>query len=73
MSHGLMLSPVVLAAKTSLQEGQQKLQTRHAQGSPGIQVCAKLTDLADLANLIDLADLIDFADLIFSEMVLKWC
>ena len=47
MSHGLMLSSVVLAAKTSLQEGQQKLQIRHAQGSPGIQVCAKLTDLAD--------------------------
>ena len=47
MSQGLTLSSVVLAAKTSLQEGQQKLHSQHAQGSPGIQVCAKLTDLAD--------------------------
>ena len=47
MSHGLTLSSVVLAAKASLQKGQQKIRDQHAQGSPGIQVCAKLTDLAD--------------------------
>ena len=47
MSQGLTLRPAVLAAKASLQAGQQKLQIQHAQKSPGIQVCAKLTDLAD--------------------------
>ena len=42
-----MLPPPVLAAKAALLKGQQKLRQQHDQGSPGIQVCAKLTDLAD--------------------------
>ena len=47
MSEGLTLPPPVLAAKAALLKGQQKLRQQHDQGSPGIQVCAKLTDLAD--------------------------
>ena len=64
MSEGLMLRPPVLAARTALLEGQQKLRQQHDQGSPGIQVCAKLTDLADAvvaelfaAAIADLAEL----------------
>ncbi len=64
MSEGLMLRPPVLAAKAALLEGQQKLRQQHNQGSPGIQVCAKLTDLADAvvaqlfaAAIADLAEL----------------
>ena len=59
-----MLRPPVLAARTALLEGQQKLRQQHDQGSPGIQVCAKLTDLADAvvaelfaAAISDLAEL----------------
>lgn len=47
MSEGPVLCPSVLAAKLALQEGQLKLREQHLQGSPGIQVCAKLTDLTD--------------------------
>ncbi|HJN66908.1 MAG TPA: [protein-PII] uridylyltransferase, partial [Pirellulales bacterium] len=47
MSEGLTLPAPVLAAKAALLKGQQKLRQQHDQGSPGIQVCAKLTDLAD--------------------------
>ncbi|MEE3219654.1 MAG: [protein-PII] uridylyltransferase, partial [Planctomycetota bacterium] len=43
------LRPAVLDARRLLTEGHAKLQIQHAEGSPGIQVCAKLTDLADQA------------------------
>jgi len=37
----------VVIAKQRLAEGRAKLREQHDRGSPGIQVCARLTDLAD--------------------------
>lgn len=41
------LPPAVLNARQRMTEGRQKLRAQHAQGSPGIQVCAALTQLID--------------------------
>ena len=41
------LNPAVLAAREKLQQGRQRLREQHEQGSPGIQVCAGLTELYD--------------------------
>ncbi len=44
---GLNLRPSVLAAKESLAKGREKLMRQHRSGSPGIQVCALLTEVLD--------------------------
>ena len=49
----LRLRPSVLAAREKLVEGRAKLRKQHDAGSPGIQVCARLTDLLDTV-LLDL-------------------
>ena len=41
------LPAVVLDARQKLSEGRVKLRAQHDAGSPGIQVCARLTDLVD--------------------------
>ncbi len=41
------LRPAVVEAKQRLAEGREKLRVQHEAGSPGVQVCAKLTDLLD--------------------------
>ena len=41
------LRPAVLAARERLAEGREKLKEQHNQGSPGIQVCARLSDMLD--------------------------
>lgn len=62
MSSGPTLRPAVLAAKTALSDGRDKLRLQHEDGSPGIQVCAKLTDLADtVLNDLFTAALVDLA------------
>jgi [protein-PII] uridylyltransferase len=43
----------VLAAREKLAEGRAKLRIQHDSGSPGIQVCARLTDVLDTV-LLDL-------------------
>lgn len=43
--------PAVLAAREKLAEGREKLKAQHAAGSPGVQVCAGLTDMFDAAVL----------------------
>ncbi|MEQ8787132.1 MAG: [protein-PII] uridylyltransferase [Pirellulaceae bacterium] len=57
------LRPAVLAARERLAEGRAKLRKQHDEGSPGIQVCARLTDLVDTV-LLDLyeAALSDLGD-----------
>src|SRR4051812_33182208 len=52
---GLKMRPSVLAAKESLAKGRDKLMRQHQSGSPGIQVCALLTEVLD-GVLIDLFD-----------------
>ena len=47
MSAALRLRPSVVDNKQRLAEGREKLRQRHLKGSPGIQVCAALTDLLD--------------------------
>ena len=47
MSTGPRLRPSVLAAREKLAEGRSKLRAQHDRGSPGIQVCTRLTDLLD--------------------------
>lgn len=47
------LHPVVVASREHLLEGRAKLRQQHDSGSPGLQVCARWTDLVD-AVLIDL-------------------
>ena len=47
MSTGLRLRPAVLAAREELAEGREKLRRQHQRGSPGVQLCARLTDLFD--------------------------
>ena len=41
------LNPAVLEAREKLQQGRQRLREQHERGSPGIQVCAGLTELYD--------------------------
>ena len=41
------LNPAVLAAREKLQQGRNRLREQHQRGSPGIQVCAGLTELYD--------------------------
>lgn len=53
MPANLKLRPAVLAARDKLAVGREKLRRQHARGSPGIQVCARLTDLLDTV-LLDL-------------------
>src|SRR5262245_55657293 len=47
MSTTLAFRESLLAAKLRLAEGREKIKQQHAAGSPGIQVCACLTDLLD--------------------------
>ncbi len=47
MPSGPHFNVSVLAAKARLAEGRDKLRQQHEAGSPGIQVCALLTDLLD--------------------------
>jgi [protein-PII] uridylyltransferase len=51
MSTGLKLRSCVLEAKHRLAEGREKLRRQHDAGSPGIQVCARLTDMLDTVIL----------------------
>src|SRR5262245_9308336 len=53
MSATLRLRPAVLAAREKLADGRHKLRVQHESGSPGIQVCARLTELVDTV-LLDL-------------------
>ncbi|MCA9178690.1 MAG: [protein-PII] uridylyltransferase [Planctomycetales bacterium] len=46
-----MTPDIVTAAKQRLEEGRAKLRSQHEAGSPGIQVCTRLTDLLDLVLL----------------------
>ena len=41
------IRPVIITAREQLAEGRKKLRQQHERGSPGIQVCAHLTDLID--------------------------
>jgi len=47
MTIGTRLRPSVLAARDKLAEVRAKLRAQHDSGSPGVQVCARLTDLLD--------------------------
>ncbi|MEC9002065.1 MAG: hypothetical protein VX644_01735, partial [Planctomycetota bacterium] len=49
------LKPRVLAAREKITQARAKLHERHNQGSPGIQICAAMTDLLD-SVLLDLYD-----------------
>ena len=49
------LKPRVLAAREKISQARAKLHERHNQGSPGIQICAAMTDLLD-SVLLDLYD-----------------
>jgi len=49
------LKPRVLAAREKINQTREKLHARHNQGSPGLQICAAMTDLLD-ATLLDLYD-----------------
>ena len=61
MPAGPQFRTSLLAAKSQLAEGREKLREQHDHDSPGIQVCARLTDLLDgiVMSLFDaaLADL----------------
>lgn len=47
MQTGPRLRPEVVAARERLSQGREKLKAQHESGSPGVQVCAHLTDLLD--------------------------
>ena len=47
------LRPAVIAARAALAAGRQKIAQQHANGSPGVQVCRRLTEMVD-AVLVDL-------------------
>ncbi|MCI0356971.1 MAG: [protein-PII] uridylyltransferase [Planctomycetaceae bacterium] len=47
MSAGLRLNSTVVAARQRLVAGREKLRRQHDSGSPGVQVCAHLTDLLE--------------------------
>lgn len=53
MPAGPNLRPAVLAARERLAQGREKVREQHHRGSPGVQVCAALTDLLD-AVLLDI-------------------
>lgn len=53
MPSGPNFRPAILEARQKLAEGRAKLRLQHDRGSPGIQVCARLTDLLDTV-LLDL-------------------
>ncbi len=55
MPSGPQFRPAILAARQKMAEGRHKLRAQHDAGSPGIQVCAHLTDLLD-SVLLDLYD-----------------
>jgi [protein-PII] uridylyltransferase len=59
MSTGLRIRSSVLAAREKLADGRAKLRAQHQAGSPGIQVCARLTDLLDTVLLDLYYDAID--------------
>ncbi|TWT39283.1 [protein-PII] uridylyltransferase [Blastopirellula retiformator] len=63
MNSAIRLRPSVLKAKETLAQGREKLRQQHDQGSPGVQVCTRLTDLFDQivldlfeAALVDLGE-----------------
>ncbi len=75
MSSTVSLRPSVLAAKDWLAQERAKLKQQHDAGSPGIQVCARLTDVLDRAVLdlyeAALADLpIEEGDVLRQEIAL---
>jgi [protein-PII] uridylyltransferase len=47
MPPGPRLRPAVFTAREKLAAGRSKLRLQHDRGSPGIQVCARLTELVD--------------------------
>jgi len=47
MASGPTFRPVVVEARQELAEGREQLRAQHDAGSPGFQVCARLTDLLD--------------------------
>ncbi|MCE9553944.1 MAG: HD domain-containing protein, partial [Planctomycetes bacterium] len=47
------LRPAVVVARAALAAGRQKLAEQHRSGSPGVQVCRRLTEMVD-AVLVDL-------------------
>ncbi len=55
MESGLQLKPAVQRARQRLAAGREKLKKQHQRGSPGLQVCAALTDLVDHV-LLDLLE-----------------
>ncbi len=53
MPSGPNFRPAIIDARRELEEGRGKLRAQHDRGSPGVQVCARLTDLLDTV-LLDL-------------------
>jgi [protein-PII] uridylyltransferase len=53
MLPGSHFRPAIIESRRKLAEGREKLRAQHDRGSPGIQVCARLTDLFDTI-LLDL-------------------
>jgi [protein-PII] uridylyltransferase len=53
MPSGPNFRPAIIQARAKLAEGRAKLRAQHDRGSPGVQVCARLTDLLDTV-LLDL-------------------
>jgi len=51
MPTGPRFCPAIISAKERLAEGREKLKAQHQEGSPGVQVCARLTDLIDTVVL----------------------
>jgi [protein-PII] uridylyltransferase len=47
MTSGPTFRETLLAARRRLNEGREQIRAQHQSGSPGIQVCARLTDLLD--------------------------
>ncbi len=47
MTTGPHFRESLLAAKERVAEGREKIRAQHGKGSPGVQVCARLTDLID--------------------------
>ncbi|QDU94624.1 [protein-PII] uridylyltransferase [Lignipirellula cremea] len=74
MNHPPGIRPVVIEAKDRLRIGREKLRAQHLSGSPGIQVCTRLTELVDTVlvefyNSI-LADMADSDPTLAGEFVL---
>ncbi len=51
MSSSTLFRESLLAARARLAEGRQAIESQHRSGSPGIQVCARLTELVDTVVL----------------------